>query len=485
MRTEQVHTVILGAGPAGLAAGYTLAKAGLKPVILERDKVVGGLMRSIKRGDFIVDVGRKELYNRLAKVDSFWNELLGSDYRSYPHRGGILYNGRVIDMSPAFQGFRRGMPWKMFLGCAFDLFSARLMPGKSKAPSVEEYFYQKRGQSLTRIFSQGFQEKLTGKKWSELRLPENADNGNDPGFIGTMLDAVSRAFSQKEVNTFKGIWKHPARGTGQICDLVARGMLDAGGTVQYQTSLKNLTATDDKVETVVAECGSETVVYNAQHVISSVPLEILISMLLGSRTDGPAGAQPAAAAPPKRTVVLAYLFLDEEPRFPHAWLQVTSPDTRIGRITNYTGFNGEMVPRGKTCLCCEYYCFGADPFLDLDANTIGKMTLDDCAKSGLVDPSKCSDQLVLKFPGADASQNRDNWMQASRLRQLAELAPFKNLYCVNRTELDIATLAGIESAEAVISGHRAEFDKHVDPTEIGIRSESKAFEFKIPAGVSN
>jgi len=76
-------------------------------------------------------------------------------------------------------------------------------------------------------------------------------------------------------------------------------------------------------------------------------------------------------------------------------------------------------------------------------------------------------------------------MQASRLRQLAELAPFKNLYCVNRTELDIATLAGIESAEAVISGHRAEFDKHVDPTEIGIRSESKAFEFKIPAGVSN
>ena len=53
MSTQQVHTLILGAGPSGLAAGYILAKAGMKPVILERDKVPGGLMRSIRRRDFI------------------------------------------------------------------------------------------------------------------------------------------------------------------------------------------------------------------------------------------------------------------------------------------------------------------------------------------------------------------------------------------------------------------------------------------------
>ena len=90
MNTETVHTLILGAGPSGLAAGFTLAKAKLNPVLLEKDKEVGGLMRSIHRGEFVIDVGRKELYNRLARVDKFWNELLGKDYRSYPHRGGIL-----------------------------------------------------------------------------------------------------------------------------------------------------------------------------------------------------------------------------------------------------------------------------------------------------------------------------------------------------------------------------------------------------------
>src|SRR5262245_21141319 len=120
MKTERVHTLILGAGPSGLAAAYTLAKAGKKPVVLEKDKVSGGLMRSIRRGDFIVDVGRKELYNRLAKVDEFWSELLGSDYRTYAHRGGILYEGRIIDMSRVYGGLLRGMPLSMFVHCCLD-----------------------------------------------------------------------------------------------------------------------------------------------------------------------------------------------------------------------------------------------------------------------------------------------------------------------------------------------------------------------------
>jgi protoporphyrinogen oxidase len=481
MRTENVHTLILGAGPAGLAAGYTLAKAGCKPVLLEKDKGPGGLMRSIHRGEFVVDVGRKELYNRLAKVDEFWSQLLGSDYRCYPHRGGILFDGKIVDMSPAFQGFRRGMPLGMFLSCAYDFFWSGVKPGRKAPQTVEEYFYQSRGRALTRVFAQGFQEKLTGKKWAEVRLQPEQASSNGVGTIATFKEALVRAFSKKEVNTFKGVWRHPAKGTGQICDSIAEGMLGAGGTAHYQARLTAMTTEEGKISRVTAEVGSETVHYQPQNVISSVPLEILRNYLSPGLT---AHQAPSKSAIPPRTVILCYLFLNEEPRFPQAWLQVTCPKTRIGRITNYSAFNGEMVPKGKTCLCCEYYCFGPDPLVDADPVTIAKMALDDCGRFGLVEPSKCFDQLVLKLPGADASQNRDNWMMKSRLKLIEELSQYRNLYCVNRTETDIATLAGIESAEAILSGDRSIFDRHIDPAEIGIRTEAKAFEFNIPAGVT-
>ena len=151
MQTQNIHTLILGAGTSGLAAGCALVKARVMPAVLERDSVPGGLFRSIRRGDFTVDIGRKELYNRIAKVDAFWSELLGGDYREYAHRGGILFKGHILDMSPAFRGFRRGMPWGMLLGCGFDFLWSRAKPGKPAPRNVEEYFYQKRGRNLTRL----------------------------------------------------------------------------------------------------------------------------------------------------------------------------------------------------------------------------------------------------------------------------------------------------------------------------------------------
>lgn len=482
MKAEAIHTLILGAGPSGLAAGYTLAQAGIKPVILEKDAASGGLMRSIKRGEFIVDVGRKELYNRLARVDAFWSETLGGDYRGYPHRGGLLYDGRIIDMSPAYQGVRRGMPWGMFVRCAFDFFWARAKPGALKPRNLEEYWYQQRGRLLTQITNQGFQEKLHGKRWVDVPMPPDVANGAATSFLPTLKQGLLRTFSKKENNTHKGIWRHPARGTGQICESLEQGILKAGGRIHHQARVLGMSASKGRIVSVTAETASEIVEFNPINLISSAPAEFLERFLLPHRSG--AGPELGQVPPrPQKMVVLVYLFVDADPVFPHFWLQVTCQKTRIGRITNYAALNADMVPRGKTCLCCEFYCDAGDPLLKLDDGQFAELALKDCSKSSLLDRSKCFDSLVLRLPGADASQNRHNWLNQHRQRLLAELGQFENLYAVNRTDLDIATLAGIEAAEAVLSGNRTQFDLHVDPAQLGIRSEPKPFEFRNPTGV--
>jgi hypothetical protein len=140
-----------------------------------------------------------------------------------------------------------------------------------------------------------------------------------------------------------------------------------------------------------------------------------------------------------------------------------------------------MVPAGKTALCLEYYCFDEDSLLSQTDEQFAQDALEDCHNFHLGDGRKCIDHLVLRFAGADASQNRHNWLSKARLGLLEDLRSFRNLYYINRTDLDIATLAGLESAEAILSGNRADFDRHIDPTQIGIRSQRKVFEFKVPA----
>jgi protoporphyrinogen oxidase len=283
-------------------------------------------------------------------------------------------------------------------------------------------------------------------------------------------------FSKTEVNTFKGLWRHPARGTGQICDALAQGIVDHGGRMLYQANLKAIGVQGGRVTSVTVEADGRTETYGLSHLVSSIPVDLLLRYLRGETVSAPVRRDA-----PARTVILVYLFLDKPPLFPHAWLQVTDPSTRIGRITNYSGFNGDMVPPGAGCICCEYYCFGDDPLLKVDNDVLLAQTRDDCVRAGLIDGGSVVDTLVLRLPGADASQNRDNWMSEARLKQIVEANAFDNIYLVNRTETDLATLAGIEAAEAIVSGDRRAFDERIDPAKLNIRSEAKAFSFDVPA----
>jgi hypothetical protein len=372
------------------------------------------------------------------------------------------------------------MPWGMFLGCAWDLLASRV-PGPGRpARNLEEYFYQKRGRRLTQIVSQGFQEKLSGTKWADVALPPDYEESRDVSFCTTMKGLLVRTFSRKEVNTVKGLWRHPAKGTGQICEALERGTVEHGGSFGFGANITGIGTGDGLIQTVTAEVDGRTMFYRPEHVISSIPPQFLLKLLLKEgfdSIDGNLKAPPSS----KKTIVLIYLFLNEEPRFPHAWLNVTCRKTQIGRITNYSGLGGDMVPAGKSCLSCEFFCQAGDPLLERGDRALADLALSECARSGLVDSTKCFDQLVLRLPGADASQNRHNWMSNMRKGLLGELGQFNNLYYVNRTDLDIATLAGMESAEAVLSGERAAFDRHLDPAQLDIRSAKKAFEFKNPA----
>ena len=143
-----------------------------------------------------------------------------------------------------------------------------------------------------------------------------------------------------------------------------------------------------------------------------------------------------------------------------------------------------MIPPGKTCLCCEDHVFGNDDLAELDDDTLTQLALSECASSKLVDPQKCFDRMVIRLPGADASQNRHNWYSADRQAMFAALAgAYRNLYVVGRTDVDISTLAGLEAADAIVADDCRTFDWHSSPSGLGIRSEAKPFEFRAPLGV--
>lgn len=457
---ETVDTLVLGAGPAGLAAAYQLTQAGVSPlVVLEKDAVAGGYMRSVRHGEFIMDVGRKELYSRIPAVDRLWTELLGSDYRPYPHRFGVLYNGMILEISRSYRGFRRGMPWWLFLSGGVDLLWSWGKYGLSSPSTYEEYWYRMYGRRFSRIFAQGFWEKFRGIGWSAMP-PHKQLKVTRPSTIQTVRHVLSLGFSQEEL---RPVWRHPAKGSGQICEALEREVRKSGGLLRFNARVTELMVSGKRVSAALCQVGSEQLIYRPTHVVSSLPIELLGQLLF--EPGRPGMHQPSSPRRgSRRSTILVYLFLDEEPRFPHAWLEVTDPMLKAGRVTNYAAFSADMVPRGKTCLCVEFFCCESDDLFELSADELVQLALDECSKSKLIDSSTCFDQLLLKLPGADASTG--GWQEVqdeTKIQLLTAVQHFENLYFVNCPGTDFATHAGLQAAHAIVSGDRTRFDELATP----------------------
>lgn len=86
------HVLIIGAGPAGLTAGYLLAKRRVPVTILESDpQYVGGISRTVNYKGFCFDIGGHRFFSKSQQIEDLWTELLPNDMLERPRVSRILY----------------------------------------------------------------------------------------------------------------------------------------------------------------------------------------------------------------------------------------------------------------------------------------------------------------------------------------------------------------------------------------------------------
>ena len=421
--------VIIGAGPAGLTAGYELTRRGVPVVILEKDKCVGGLARTVEYKGFRFDIGGHRFFTKVAPVVDLWRQMLGSDFLRRPRLSRIYYRGRFFDypLKP-FNALRNLGIWTSFrvlLSCLWiKLFPIR--PERSFADWVSNRF----GRKLFHIFFETYTEKVwgipcnrIGAQWAAQRIKGLSLK---TAVLNMLVPASMR--SDKSIKSLIEEFDYPRLGPGMMWDAFRERFEEGGGCLKLDSRIVRIVHDGARVTGLEVEHEGRRYVQPAGHVISTMPVRHLIQ-----RLDPPAPREVADAASSLkyRDFLTVALIIDQAAVFPDNWIYVHDDRVRVGRIQNYKNWSPDMVPDNRwTCLGLEYFCFAGDGLWSLSDAELVELATRELETIGLAPPGLVRDGTVVRAPKAYPVYDDGYESALEKSRQFLER--FGNLQLVGR-----------------------------------------------------
>jgi protoporphyrinogen oxidase len=401
-----MKVIILGAGPAGLAAAYSLTKHGHKPIVLEMSGTVGGMCRTVSYKDFLFDIGGHRFFTKFDEVQKLWEDILGDQLLVRPRQSRIFYQGRFFDYPLRATNALKNLGLVESARCVLSYGRAR-MRGRGNEDTFEEWVSNRFGYRLFDIFFRSYTEKVwgiptheIGADWAAQRI-KNMELST--AIIGALRRPIDRVVGgQSDIASLIEEFHYPRRGPGQMYDEMAKLVIEQGGEIRHHCKVVGLEHVDGKISQVRAICDGEEIKFDADHVLSSIPLTALVRGL-----SPPEDVQRAAASLSYRNLLTVNLIADAPDLFPDNWIYVHEPSLQLGRIQNYKNWSPDMVPDpSKTSLGLEYFCSDDEPLWNMSDEALIELATKEMHATKLLKGARIIDGCVVRAPKAYPVYNR-------------------------------------------------------------------------------
>ena len=186
---DSQRCVIIGAGPAGLTAAYELLQQGRPAIVLEADRQVGGISRTVEYKGFRFDIGGHRFFSKVEMVRDWWARMLPDDFLVRPRLSRIYYAGKFFDYPLKPMNALMGLGLLESFRIGVSLVRIKLFPYRDE-DSFEHWVSNRFGRRLYETFFKTYTEKVWGMPCSEIGADWAAQRIKDLD----LLTAVRTAF---------------------------------------------------------------------------------------------------------------------------------------------------------------------------------------------------------------------------------------------------------------------------------------------------
>lgn len=445
-----MNVAVIGAGPAGLAAAYQLAKSGVAVQVFEAGPHVGGLARTIELWGMKADLGPHRFLSADRRVNELWLEVIGHDYTMVNRLTRIFYQGRFFHypLKP-FDALARLGVFEA-ARCLASYARGRLRPGPLDG-SFENWVVNRFGRRLFEIFFKSYSEKLWGISCQELDSDFAAQRIKKLTLLGAIKNALTLG-RKNEHKTLADQFAYPHGGSGVLYERMAAAVTARGGRVCSRRPVQRVLVEQGRATGVEFEDGTRLA---CDHVISTMPITLLVA-----RLDGvPEAVRQASASLRFRNTILVYLHVDAVDLFPDNWLYVHSPDLRTGRITNFRNWVPQLYGASRTSiLALEYWCYPEDELWTRDDARLIALATEELVRTGLDRGARVTGGHVHRihrcYPVYDRGYKERLQPVERHLSSVAGLSAIGRYGAFKYNNQDHSLLMGMLAAENLTSGTR-------------------------------
>ncbi len=489
--------VIIGAGPAGLTAGYELLKSNKNydVLILEESADVGGISKTIKYKGNRMDLGGHRFFSKDEQIKKFWQEILPIQgkpayddkilkrQKQLPKKGPnpekedevMLKRNRVsrIFYLNKFFNYPVTISLNTFKNLGFkntclsgaSYFKSLMI--KKEEVSLENFYINRFGYRLYSTFFEGYTEKLWGRHPSKISADWGAQRVKGVSVMEVLRDGLKKLFhlksNKKETSLIEEFW-YPKYGPGQLWESVLKKYKKLGGKIKKNSKVTKIICNKNKI--IAVKCGQSEI--KGDIFISSMPLKDLIESM---EKSVPKNIQTIARGLPYRDFITVGLLVKKiklknetniktlNNLIPDCWIYVQDKKVKLGRIQIFNNWSPYMVkkPEETVWLGLEYFCNENEEFWHLKNWQLKDVAIKDLVSMGLINKEDVLDYHVEKVKKAYPAYF-DTYEQIDELKEY--LNKFENLYCVGRNgqhrynNMDHSMLTSMKAVENIIAGKK-------------------------------
>ena len=366
MRKIKTETLIIGAGPAGLACAMELSKAGKDFIVIEKEGQIGGLAKTyeFKEDDLIfrTDNGPHRFFSKNPYLYEFIEDLLDEKWIQVKRQTRQFIDGKFYDYPVNIMQALGNLGFLKTIHIGSDYFLAKLKYSLFRKPinNFADYVYANFGKSLGEFNIINYTEKIWGIPSEKIHIDWAGQRIKGLSITSLLKDNLLKIFKSKNKNKPKTLidtFYYPEFGTGLIYETIKDSLIKKGYSIMLNTRPKKVIHSNRKIKKVTCASHEGDIEIEFENLVESIHLDHFIKLLESQPQKYIIEAQDKLLY---RSQVYLFITLDKISVTNDQWIYFPNTEIPIGRMSEMRNFSSKMSPEGKTSLFLEFFCTKGD-----------------------------------------------------------------------------------------------------------------------------